>query len=319
MKKCLCCMQDYSEQEGACPFCGYSESQMEKDRQSMPEALPMGTILGNRFLIGRVMSLTGYAILYLSWDMLLHRRLVLREYFPTTLANRAEEDLTLCCPDEESRKKFEEGKAVFLLEGKILSENQDLPEICNIYRCIEENGTAYQVMEYMQIETLQERLEHINTAETEIAQDLFLKLCDALEVVQKRGIVHGNLNPDNIGFDEFRFIRFFGFGVAEREMTLLTKGEIRTDRPAYTAPEYDKEQPLTSAADMYSLGAIYYRLLSGKEFTPSLSEDDELGLENTEPSRISLLKALLRQDPGERIQDVEQITLLFGEQTVAVP
>ena len=74
MKKCMGCMRDYAENYERCPVCGYSEEQIKIEQGEKPEILSPETILGGRYIIGRVLSYTEYAITYIAWDALLQNR-----------------------------------------------------------------------------------------------------------------------------------------------------------------------------------------------------------------------------------------------------
>ena len=88
MKKCMGCMRDYDEKELSCPLCGYSEMQIKIDKENYPEALCAGSILDGRFILGRTLSVNNFSNVYISWDALLCKRVVVKEYFPFGLGIR---------------------------------------------------------------------------------------------------------------------------------------------------------------------------------------------------------------------------------------
>ena len=134
MKKCLVCMHDYSEEQERCPACGYSERQLRLDSEKFTEALEPGSgLMGGRFIIGRILSYSNFSILYLSWDTLMSRRVVIREYFPCGICKREGKSPSIVSAKGKERIAFMNGRKMFETENSCLNQNQDLPEIVNIY------------------------------------------------------------------------------------------------------------------------------------------------------------------------------------------
>ena len=87
-KVCPACMRELSEAEAAeksCPYCGFMIS--EEDRTN---ALPVNTILNGKYILGKLLSHTEEEITYLAYDLNLEIKIQISEYFPRTLARRAE-------------------------------------------------------------------------------------------------------------------------------------------------------------------------------------------------------------------------------------
>lgn len=306
MIKCLCCMREYNESETNCPHCGNSETFKDRQKILMPDALPVGTMLTDRFVVGRVLSCTDFSIIYLAWDLLLYRKVAVREYFPVFSSKREEEKTQVVSLSSETEELFKKGKKAFLEESLNLSKNQDIKEITHIYRCIEENGTAYAIMEYMEIETLQDYFDEHRQMDAAFIDTLFKKLCSILEQCRERELLHGHISPSCIGIGEDNRIILFDFGIAKREAVLMSGGKLVTEDFSYTAPEYSLEDPLTEGADIFSLGAVYYRLLSGKDPSPSLLKKRGMGLEPGKRSYEDLLRGMLHPDPSQRVHAMEK-------------
>lgn len=307
MRRCLSCMREYYEESNACPVCGYSEKQRLADERRMPAAFPMENILGARFLVGRVLSMTEYSYLYLAWDMLLNRKVVIREYFPKQFADRKKGELSLTIKDPVS---FEEGRENFIKEAQRLIRNQSIDEICHIYRHFPENGTQYQVMEWVDGITLQDHLgkRKIDAAE---ADALFAELGAVLGRMQQKKLIHANLSPDNIILTSAGQIKVMDFGAAKRDFARRHKKESLFHQ-GYFAPEHFEEEEPGFALDMYSLGALYYRMLLGKtpvvsggtvKFPISSGKDAE--------ERKKLLKYLLSPKKDLRLQSVDQMNQVW--------
>lgn len=269
MKKCMCCMRDYSEDERECPLCGYSEAQMKSDIEEFPEALHPETILAGRFILGRTLSVNDFSIIYISWDALLQRRVAIREYFPFGLGTRKEGRTEIGFETEQESMFFERGRDIFEREARLLNKNQDIEGIIHIYRIIRENNTSYIVMEYLEGNTLQDELDTEITISKEQVNAILHELAGVVDRFHSRGITHYNLNPENIFWDESGRIRVTDFGDAKREVYRILERNVNILDLRYTAPEVLSGENAGYKSDMYSLGAIYYRMLTGKE--PPLS------------------------------------------------
>ena len=265
MKKCMCCMQDYSENQPTCPVCGYSEAQMKWDEEEFPEALAPETILGGRFILGRTLSVTDFSNIYISWDALLQKRVAIREYFPAGLGKREQGAADITFSSAREQQLFEMGRETFEGEAARLNRNQDIPGIVQVYRTIRENQTAYMVMEYLEGRTLQDKLEDEELTDRKDVDRIICCLAEILDAVHARGMVHYNLSPENVYLDSGGRIRLLDFGDAKRRVYGMMRRSTRILDLRYTAPEILQGEAGGAGSDLYSLGAIYYRMVTGKE------------------------------------------------------
>ena len=304
MKKCLGCMRDYAEESIACPVCGYSDVQMRADIEEYTEALKPETILAGRFIIGRVLDLSDFSIIYLSWDALLKRRVVIREYFPYGIVQR-EDTIRALKPREQLM--FEKGKEVFEDENRILSRNQDIPELVNVYRCFRENGTSYSVSEYLVGYTLQDYLDINERFSEKDAENLFFAIMESVDKLHKRGIVHLNLAPENIYLRDDKSFKLIDFGRAKEAVHRVCNGDLSIFDDRYTAPEVLDGGAISGAADMYSLGMIYYQMLTGK-FPPKRGKKDALSvLKVKNQSQSMMIEMLTELDVNARPGSADQL------------
>jgi serine/threonine protein kinase len=91
------------------------------------------------------------------------------------------------------------------------------------------------------------------------------QVCRALEAAHSEDVVHRDLKPQNVMVDETGRVRVMDFGLARSvEMSGLTQTGAVLGTPAYMSPEQAKGQPLDARSDLFSLGIIFYDLLTGR-------------------------------------------------------
>jgi serine/threonine-protein kinase len=160
--------------------------------------------------------------------------------------------------DAQFRTRFErEAKTIALLEH---------PAIVPVYDFGEEEGQPYIVMRYMSGGSLSERLNKGPMPANEVI-DLYNRLAPALDAAHARGIIHRDMKPGNILYDQYGNSYLSDFGIARMahspSAATLTGGNI-LGTPAYMSPEQvqgDKE--LDGRSDIYAMGVILYQLLTG--------------------------------------------------------
>ena len=178
----------------------------------------------------------------------------------------------------------------------------------------------YYVMEFLQGESLAERLQkHNNLLERDQVLHLFRQLCRAMQSAHNAGIVHRDLKPDNLFIiqreNEQNFLKVLDFGIAkpttkqELEKSSITQGVIGT--PAYISPEQCQNLPIDARADLYSMGALLYKLLTGQLPFPFLpNESPDVGLLRIFRAHIVEEPLSPRQVRPDRVsQDVEDVVL----------
>jgi serine/threonine-protein kinase len=156
------------------------------------------------------------------------------------------------------RRRFErEAKAIAYLEH---------PAIVPVYDFGEEDGQPYIVMRYMSGGSLSDRLRFGALSIDESAK-IIARIAPALDAAHSRGIVHRDIKPDNILFDQYATVFLSDFGLAHlRESTGLIS---QTDpnimgTPAYMSPEQVQgDREMDGRSDIYSLGVVFYQMLTG--------------------------------------------------------
>jgi serine/threonine protein kinase len=128
------------------------------------------------------------------------------------------------------------------------------------------DGQAFLVMELVEGKTLEEALGEGGTLPPAEAVRVVLKILAALETAHVRGVVHRDLKPSNVFITPEGQVKIADFGAALVEDHLRgsgTEAGLILGTPAYMAPEQALARPTDERADIYSLGCILFRVLSG--------------------------------------------------------
>jgi serine/threonine protein kinase len=136
--------------------------------------------------------------------------------------------------------------------------------IIHIYTFDEWEGLRYLVMELADHGSLDTRIEKQQRVDELQVLDIGIKVASALDLALKHNLIHRDIKPGNILFDQDHEPKLVDFGLArkadaEHEYTAVTEGT-----PYYVAPEKIKREPETFLSDMYSLGATLYHALIGR-------------------------------------------------------
>ena len=119
------CYGCFAEKEPGipCPRCGFNEN----DEQPYL-ALPLGTILNGRYLVGKVLGIGGFGITYLGYDLTLEIKVAIKEYMPSALATRHPDHYSVALTGRVE-EDYQYGMERFLDEAKILAKLQNTPHI----------------------------------------------------------------------------------------------------------------------------------------------------------------------------------------------
>jgi tetratricopeptide (TPR) repeat protein/predicted Ser/Thr protein kinase len=164
-------------------------------------------------------------------------------------------------------------------DARLLREAQaaaalDHPNICAIYEVGEANGSAFIVMQYIEGETLADRLKRKPLALHE-AIEFGAAIAEGLAEAQARGIVHRDIKPQNVMISTRGQVKILDFGLAKiledeaggqdvRTETVLTQAGAVVGTLPYMSPEQVKGELLDARSDIFSFGAVLYEMVSGR-------------------------------------------------------
>lgn len=191
----------------------------------------------------------------------------------------------------------------------------------------DDTGQLYFAMEYVEGETLGDRLKRMKRLSWDQAVDIALQICTALKVAHNAGIIHRDLKPSNLLLGKDGVVKLTDFGVAQLFATqrlTVTGGVIGTAE--YMSPEQTEGKRATKTSDLYSLGAVLYVMLTGRPpFTGNTALDilrkhqiarfDRPSLYNPDMPRIleDVVTKLLEKKPEDRYADAHIVSLRLKE------
>ena len=309
MNYCPYCMSPV-EPDTPCPSCGLTAGAYAPS----PHHLPPGTVLRERYLIGRVLGEGGFGITYIGCDLRLELKVAIKEYFPTDRANRVSAaSLEVSSYSGVAGERYESGKARFLQEARTMAKMDKQPVIVSVRDFFELNNTAYIVMEYVEGTTFRDLVDQrggrIPAGELlHVMEPLF----SALEAMHKRGLIHRDISPENLMLENGD-VRLLDFGCAresaggEATMTIALKH-------GYAPVEQYQNKGQGPWTDVYALSATLYYCLTGRRPPQSMDrlvEDDlvlprKLGVDLTQRQERALVYGMGVR-PRKRFQSVEEL------------
>jgi serine/threonine protein kinase len=199
----------------------------------------------SRYTVERRLGRGGMATVELARDEQLGRRVAVKRLFPS-----------LAGDDVFQTRFLREARTAAALSH---------PNLVAVYDVGEEDGLPFIVMEYVEGETLAELMARTGSLDVDRAVDLLLQVCAGLQHAHAAGLVHRDIKPQNILVRSDGVAKVADFGIARTlQATKLTQTGAVLGTAAYLAPEQAAGEPVTASADVYSLGAVAYELVSGR-------------------------------------------------------
>ena len=261
-KLCLGCMQ-MKQCVPFCEHCGFDER-----TENQPHQLPMGTLLQNQYLVGKVLGQGGFGITYMGWDQHLSIPVAIKEYYPGGAVQRNSQwGSGVMCSTGEAPEVFARHRTRFLKEARTLAQLSGIPEIVQIKSFFPENNTAYIVMEYVEGITLKDHLKNMGRPMTEPeALEIMEPVLKALQKVHDHGLIHRDISPDNIMLPKKGGVKLIDFGtVRYMDDSGKSKSTEAVLKPGFAPMEqYNSRGNLGTWTDVYAICATFHYLLTGK-------------------------------------------------------
>ena len=247
----------------------------------MQQLAPNTTLQGGKYRIERVLGRGGFSNTYAGYNTIFDEHIAIKEFFMQGINGRNDATGFVSVSLAENVQQFEGQREKFKKEALRIRKLNN-PHIIKVHDLFEENGTVYYVMDFVDGESLAERLKRTgNPMSVQEVESILPQILDALKTVHDAGIWHLDLKPANIMIDKSGNIQLIDFG-ASKQLNLQNGGATTSTAISYTsgyAPReqmeqnYDKFGPWT---DFYSLGATLYTLLSNRRPPLPTDIDDDV-------------------------------------------
>ena len=224
-------------------------------------ALQPGSSL-QEYQIEQTLGVGGFGLTYLATDSNLNLKVAIKEYLPSDLATRAE-DQSVHPKSQNTTETFRWGLSRFLDESRTLASFRH-PNIVRVMRFFQANHTAYMVMEFVKGSPLPDWLRTRRPLPEKAVRDIALPLLDGLDVIHAGGFLHRDIKPGNIFIREDGSPVLLDFGSARMiggnsELTAIVS-------PGYAPLEQYHTQGRQGAwTDLYAVGGVLYWMVTGNK------------------------------------------------------
>ncbi|HEY7719020.1 MAG TPA: serine/threonine-protein kinase [Pedococcus sp.] len=222
--------------------------------------------IADRYDVVRAIGRGGMGTVWLCRDSVLGRDVAVKQIgdFPGEPAN-------------ETRRAMREARAAAALNH---------PNAVAVYDVVDHGGRPWLVMEYVEGETLADRVAREGRLEPAAVASIGAQLASALNRAHERGIIHRDIKPGNVLLDRHGRPKISDFGIARGHGDdALTQTGFVTGTPGYLSPELARGEDPSAASDVWALGATLYAAVEGRAPYPS----------QTNP--IATLQAIATREP----------------------
>jgi serine/threonine protein kinase len=224
-------------------------------------ALAVGRKIGRYEILG-VLGQGGFGITYRARDTQLSRDVAIKEYLPVALVIR-QGAATVLPRSTDVADDFVWGRDRFIAEGRTLASLHEAPAIVRVFDFLEDNGTAYMVMELLRGETLDSKLRRQGPQSFAEIDAIVWPLLDGLQHVHAAGFLHRDIKPANILLNAAGRPTLIDFGASRAAMAGRTAAMTAVFTPGYAAAEQFTSAKQGSWTDIYGLSATLYCAITG--------------------------------------------------------
>ena len=322
--RCFHCMKHFDFNPSFCPYCGQNPS-----AQNPVHALPTGTVLNGKYIVGSVIGSGGFGITYVGYDQTLNLKVAVKEYFPLGVATRnntASNEITLNVTDNE--EYYQKGKSRFLSEARNIARFSNEEGVVDVRDYFTENGTAYIVMEYLDGVDLGKYLSRNGRLDAKQTFEMMLPLMRSLQKMHGENVLHRDIAPDNLMLLRNGNLKLMDFGSAKQ---LLREGintmSVLIKQGYSPIEQYSRKGAQGPWTDVYSLCATIYKCITGitppdsldRSITDDLQAPSSLGVQIPQRLEDALMKGLaIRSENRWQSMDGLIESVLAADDTPAV-
>ena len=242
---------------------------------------------------------------YKAHDPLLNRYVALKTISPSLAA------------DSEFRERFKrEAQSAARLNH---------PNIVTVFDFGEESGLTYMAMELLEGLDLREALRRRSLGHLGRKLEVMVQLCDGLAFAHSQGVVHRDLKPGNVHIQPTGHVKVLDFGLARLGTSDITRTGTVMGTPHYMSPEQVRGERADARSDVFSLGALFYEVLSGhRAFEGGVVAEVLQAIVTKEPeplrrrvpdvpaSLVPVVERALAKSPDRRFRDAGEMGQALG-------
>jgi len=305
--KCPRCHSDNPDSSRFCGSCaallveeGQPSISLTKTLETPIQLVTKDSLISGKYRIIEEIGRGGMGIVYKAEDLTLKRPVALK-FLPAHLMNS---------PELKER---------FVIEAQAAAALSH-PNICVIYEVGEAKDRSFIAMEYVEGESLRDKIKHGPLAAEE-ALDITAQIAAGLGEAHRKGIIHRDIKSANIMMTDKGQAKVMDFGLAKlRGGTSLTKSQTALGTVAYMSPEQARGNPVDGRTDIWSLGVVLYEMMTcelpfkgeyDQAVIHSILYEQPESLTKARPDAVSGLEQIiglaLAKDPANRYQNMENL------------
>jgi tetratricopeptide (TPR) repeat protein len=242
---------------------------------------------------------------YKAHDPLLNRYVALKTISPSLAA------------DSEFRERFRrEAQSAARLNH---------PNIVTVFDFGEESGITYMAMELLEGVDLREALRRRSLGHLGRKLEVMAQLCDGLAFAHSQGVVHRDLKPGNVHIQPTGHVKVLDFGLARLGASEMTRAGTVMGTPHYMSPEQVRGERADPRSDVFSLGALFYEVVSGhRAFEGGVVAEVLQAIVTKEPeplrrrvpdvpaALVPVIERALAKSPDRRFRDAGEMGQALG-------
>lgn len=305
---CLSCM-GLLDENGKCPHC----KDLSMPAQTVPMLSPC-TMINDRYYIGKIIKSNGEGYTYVAYDTKLERPCTVREFFPSSIASRDYDGLTVI-PNSGSESSFVVCFDAFIKLWTKLQRLKGLTALITVYDVFRSNSTVYAVYSDSEETTLRSFLLANGTGylSWEQARILFMPVLSTLSTLHTSGIIHRGIDPSALIVAPDGKLKLTDFCTAQVKTAY---GELEADISDGYAPLelYSDSGETGPWTDIYSFTAVLFRALVGSTpiAAPIRAQNDQMMIpakfaEQLPPHVINALINGMQIEEKDRTHNAEQL------------